>query len=54
MDDLRYAMVDLEFDSSSQAATFREGLQLLWRRVEGKLIEQPRARIVQVLESKEL
>lgn len=54
MDDPRYAMVDLEFDSPTQAATFREGLQQLWRKVDGKIIEQPRARIVQVLEFKEI
>jgi hypothetical protein len=54
LDDPQYAMVDLEFDSSSQAATFCAGLQQLWRKVEGKLIEQPRVRIAQVHDFKEI
>lgn len=54
VDDPHYAMVDLEFDSSGQATRFCEALQRLWGNVEGKLIEQPRTRIAQVLESKEL
>lgn len=53
VDDPHYAMVDLEFDSSSEAATFSAGLQQLWRQVEGKLVDRPRVRIAQVLESKE-
>ncbi len=53
LDDPGYAMVDLEFDSSGEAATFSAGLQQLWRNVEGKLVERPRVRIAQVLEFKE-
>lgn len=53
MDDPQYAMVDLEFDSASQAATFCEGLQQLWRKVEDELVGRPQARIAQVLEFKE-
>lgn len=54
VDDPNYAMVDLEFDSSSQATRFREALQRLWRNVDGKLIERPHARIAQLLELREL
>lgn len=54
VDDPHYAMVDLEFDSSSQATRFREALQRLWRNVDGKLIERPLARIAQLVEVREL
>jgi len=46
-------MIDLEFDSLSQAEALRAALSALWSRVEGDIIEKPRARIVEVVESKE-
>lgn len=54
VDDPKYVMVDLEFDSSSEAEAFRAALGDLWRRVEAEgLMESPRARIVETVESKE-
>ena len=54
IDDPNYVMVDLEFDSSSEAEGFRAALRDLWRRVEAEgLVESPRARIVEAVESKE-
>ena len=53
IDDPNYAMVDLEFDSSREAEAFLAALRELWRRVEGTIMENPRARIVEVVESKE-
>ena len=54
IDDPNYVMVDLEFDSSSEAEAFGAALCGLWRRVEAEgLIGSPRARIVEAVESKE-
>ena len=50
IDDPKYTMVDLEFDSSSEAEVFRTALGDVWRRMG---IENPGARIVEVVESKE-
>jgi len=46
-------MIDLEFDSSNGAEAFRAALQGLWRRVQRQVMENPRARIVDAVESKE-
>lgn len=54
VDDPNYAMVDLEFGSSSEAEAFRAALLGLWRRVEAEgLIASPQARIVEAVESKD-
>ena len=54
VDDPNYVAVDLEFDSAGEAEAFRASLRDLWRRVEAEgLIESPRARIVEAVESKE-
>jgi hypothetical protein len=52
IDDPNYVMVDLEFDSSSEAESFRTALQGLWRRVE-VVGGSPTARIVDAVESRE-
>jgi hypothetical protein len=53
-DDPNYVIVDLEFDSSSEAEDFRAKLRELWRRVERDLgLRSPQARIVEAVESKE-
>ena len=53
IDDPNYAMVDLEFDSSGEAEAFLAALRELWGRVQGTVMENPRARIVEPVESKE-
>jgi heme-degrading monooxygenase HmoA len=53
MDNQNYSMVDLEFDSSSEVEAFLAAMREVWSRVEGKIIESPRVRIVEVVESKE-
>jgi len=52
-DDPNYVMIDLEFDSSGQAEALRSALSALWSRVEGEIIDKPRARVVEAVESKE-
>ncbi len=53
IDDRKYVMIDLEFDGSSEAETFLAALRELWGRVEGRIMESPRARIVEAVESKD-
>jgi len=52
IDDRKYVMIDLEFDGVSEAETFLERLRELWARVEGRIMESPRARIVETVESR--
>jgi hypothetical protein len=53
IDDPQYVMIDLEFDTRAEAESCLVALRALWGRVEGKIITDPRARIVEVVESKE-
>jgi hypothetical protein len=53
IDNQNYSMVDLEFDSSSEVEAFLAAMREVWSRVEGKIIESPRVRIVEVVESME-
>jgi hypothetical protein len=53
IDNPNYAMIDLEFDNSSKAEAFLAAMREVWRRVEGTIMESPRVRIVEVVESKE-
>ncbi len=52
-DEPNYVMVDLEFDTASEAETFRTALRELWDRVGSDLgLERPLARIVEAMEEK--
>ncbi len=55
VEDPNYVMIDLDFDRPHEAEAFRAALRDLWRRVEGRFgwTESPRARILEVAESKE-
>jgi len=53
LDDPRFVTVDLEFDDSGRAEAFRVALNDLWRRVEGVVIQSPRARILETVESRD-
>jgi hypothetical protein len=54
-DDANRVVVDLEFDSRDEAETFRVALADLWTRVVAEgLIDNPQARILDAVESKEL
>jgi hypothetical protein len=54
VDDTRYVMVDLEFETRAQAEATHQALRRLWGEVEGKIVEKGKARIVEVAESVEL
>lgn len=50
-DDPNYVMIDLEFDTSSDAEAAHTALRDVWDRVD--VMENPQARIVEAVESKE-
>ena len=51
MDDPSYVMVDLEFETSGEAESFRAALLDLWSRVD--VIRDPQIRIDELVESKD-
>jgi hypothetical protein len=53
IDDAKYVMIDLEFDTASQAESLLAAMRVVWGRVEGKIMRNPQARIVEVTETKQ-
>lgn len=53
IDDAKYVMIDLEFDTSSQAEALLAAMRVVWGRVDGKVMTNPQARIVEAVETKE-
>jgi len=53
VDEPNYVIIDLEFDKLSEAENFLSSLRNLWSRVEGKVMTNPQARIIEVVETKE-
>ena len=53
MDDANYVMIDLEFNTASQAEALLAAMRVVWGRVEGTIMMNPQSRIVEAVESKE-
>jgi hypothetical protein len=53
IDDAKYVMIELEFDTASQAEALLAAMRVVWSRVQGKIIVTPQARIVEAAEAKE-
>lgn len=53
VNDPDYVIIDLEFDKLNEAENFLDSLRKLWGRVEGTVMNNPQARIIEVVESKE-
>lgn len=53
LDDANYVMIDLEFDTLNQAEAVLAALHALWSRVEGQVMTNPQARIVEMVETRE-
>jgi hypothetical protein len=53
MDDPNYVMIDLEFDTRGEAEALLAAMREVWSRVEGTVMRNPQARIVETVESKE-
>jgi hypothetical protein len=45
-------MIDLEFDTASQAEALLAAMRVVWGRVEGTLVVNPQSRIVEAAETK--
>jgi hypothetical protein len=52
MDNPNYVMIDLEFDSASQAEALLAAMRVVWGRVEGTIMMNPQAKIVEAVETK--
>jgi len=52
VNDPRYVVIDLEFDTASQAEALLAAMRVVWSRVQGTLIMDPQVRISEVVESK--
>jgi len=50
IDDPGYAIIDLDFDDPVAATAFLTMLRGLWERVDGTIVIQPRATIVETIE----
>ena len=50
-DDENHVMIDLEFKTKKQAEALLAGLRTVWSRVEGKIMFDPQARVVECVES---
>jgi hypothetical protein len=53
VDNPNFAVIDLEFDSQSEAESLLAAMQQVWRRVGGSIIQNPQWRISEVVESRE-
>jgi hypothetical protein len=52
VDDSKYVMIDLEFDTAEQAEALLAAMRKVWGEVQGKIIMNPVARITEVVEVK--
>lgn len=52
VDDPKYVMIDLDFDSSTEAEALLNAMRRVWTSVEGVIMMNPQTRISEVLESK--
>jgi hypothetical protein len=53
-DDPNYVMIDLEFDRTSEAEKFVQTMQRIWAGPAKAVMQNPRARIADVVEGKEV
>lgn len=53
VDDANFVMIDLDFDTRDAAESFLTAMRGVWSRVQGTIMDNPRAWIVEVAESKQ-
>lgn len=53
VDDPNFVLIDLEFDTRGEAEALLAAMRKVWASVEGTLMWNPRAQIVEAVESKE-
>jgi ribosomal protein L35AE/L33A len=47
VDDPNYVLIDLEFDSPGEAQALLDKMRVVWERVAGSVVSDPKARIVE-------
>jgi ribosomal protein L35AE/L33A len=50
LDDPNYLMIDLEFDSKTEAEALLAKMRVIWERVQGTVMSNPQVRIVETVE----
>lgn len=53
VDDENFAIIELEFDNVSDAEALLAAMQAVWGRVQGSLIDSPRTRIAELVDTRE-
>lgn len=53
VDEPNRVIIDLDFDSASEAEAFVAAMRKVWNRVEGTIIMSPTARVFETIETKE-
>ena len=54
LDNPNHVMIDLEFDTASQAEALLAAMRIVWGQVEGTIVMDPQSRIVEAVETTEL
>ena len=52
VDNPNFVMIDLEFDTAQQAEALLAAMRVVWGRVQGKIMLDPKSGIVEVTETK--
>lgn len=52
LDDPKYALIDLEFDTRQQAEGLLAAMRVVWSRVQGTIMSNPQAKILETVELK--
>ena len=53
VDNPNYVMIQLEFDTARDAEALLNAMRAVWSRVEGTIMTNPKAQIVEIAEAKE-
>lgn len=53
VDNPNYVMIQLEFDTASDAEALLTAMRVVWSRVEGTIMMNPKAQILEIAEAKE-
>lgn len=52
VDDPKYVMIDLEFDTAQEAEALLAAMRVVWGRVQGSVMSNPKVRIVDLVETR--
>ncbi|MBK7374943.1 MAG: hypothetical protein KTQ13_11775 [Ferruginibacter sp.] len=54
VNDMNLVIVELDFDNMDELQSTLQALQLLWNKVQGSVMVDPKTRILEIIESKEV